>query len=192
MISTNKITFDIGHCDSCDISVNCHFVPSRSEGIGHSLMYITSSPTSSEYKNGLCTSKKHKIIRDFDTQFNFNSYYTSIVKCIGASILFDHEINECNKHLRKELFIVQPKVIITIGDIPTRQFLEYNFFKEVVNKPNILTLNNKEVIIYPIYSPTYFGKTKEDSIEYYNNSFIFIAKLYKSFIDTTYFNILLL
>lgn len=190
MTYINNEVYDINFCDKCDIAINCKFRPSRSMGARHSVMYIIPHPTASDYKNDLCTSRKNKIIKDFNDSFNFSAYYTSLVKCVSKEILFDHEIDNCFPYLKHELFLINPKVIVTIGDTVTKRFLEYTYFREVVDKPHVLNLNNVETIIYPIYHVAY--KDKSEMITLYNNSFLNIAKLYKAFIDKNYFNIDLL
>jgi len=190
MTYTNNEVYEVKHCSKCDIAINCKFKPSKSMGFSNSVMYIIPHPTTSDYKQGLCTSRKNKIIKDFNDSFNFAAYYTSLVRCISKSILFEHEINNCFEYLKEELFIIKPKVIVTIGDVVTKQFLSYTYFREVVDTPYVINLNNTEVIVYPIYHVAY--KDKNDMINLYNNSFLNIARLYKAFIDKTYFNIDLL
>jgi len=182
-----KIEFDIGHCDTCDLSLRCKFTPSRSKGMSNSVLYVIASPTLTDYNKGYFEGRRNKLIKDFDTKYNFNSYYTSLVKCVTSTILFEHEIKNCSKHFKKELYIVAPKIIITIGDVVTKRFLNYNFFNEVVDKPFIIQLNNKDVIVYPIYHTAY--KDRDEMIITYNKSFSNIAKLYKGFIDKNYINL---
>lgn len=182
--------YDIGYCDKCDLSVSCQFNPSRGIGQSNSVMYILPSPTNTEYKKGLCTGRNTKILKDFNTEYNFEAYFTTMVKCVTKTILFQHEIDNCFDYLKEEMSIVKPKIIVLVGDIVTKQFIDYKFFKFVVDKPVIINLNNQETILYPIYHSAYKDKIEMNDI--YNKSFMNIAKLYKAFVDIHYFNIDLL
>lgn len=171
-------------CNLCDISIECHWTPGRGRGYSHTVMYLLPSPTKSDYKNGICTSRNTKKIQQFNDEYNFLAYYTTLVKCVTKETPRRVELDNCRTRFQKELFEVSPKIIITIGDVVTSEILEYKYFKDVVDKPHILTINNQKVIIYPIYHPSYVDK--EQITEIYNKSFATIAKLYKAFINSNY------
>ena len=175
------------HCNLCDISIKHNWNPGRGRGWRHNhscLMYVTASPTKSEYKNGICAGKTTKIIEDYNNEYNFNAYYTSLIKCVTSTILRRFELDNCRNRFIKELKEVSPKVIITIGDNATSEILSYTYFKQVVDKPHVITINDKEVIVYPIQHPSYKGDVSIREI--YDKSFERIAKLYKGFIDKNY------
>ena len=185
MIFTENIENKLVHCDKCDISLSCNFTPGRGEGTRHSLCFVLPNTTIGDYNRGYTKGRKSKLISDYIENYSLYSYRTAIVKCISSSIPSDHEINSCfNTHFKKELFEVSPKIIIPIGDIATKQFLDYDYFNQVVDKAVVSVINSRETIIYPIYHPSY---TSEKLItEIYNNSFDRIAKMYKQFINPNY------
>ena len=180
---TDIYTYDIHSCDKCDISVGCHFKPGKGEGTRDSVIYIFTSQTTTDYKKGIGHSIGSKIIKKFNDYYNFNAYYTSLIKCPTTNIVRTYEINNCIHYLKKEINIVNPKIIVSIGDTVTSQFINYKYFREVVDKPHILNLNNKTVILYPIYA---YSNKSIDLKETYVKSFLNLAKLYKAFINPNY------
>ena len=179
MLKTNPDT-----CNLCDISIECMFVPGRGRGYRHSLMYVLASPTKSDYKHGVCTSRNTKKIQEFNDKLNLLSYYTTLIKCVTGSVVRRSQLDNCSTRFKKELFDTAPKIIIPVGDIATKEFLNYTYFKHVVDKASIIKANGNDIIIYPIYHPSY--GTKEDIEKIYENSFKRITLLYSKFIDKNY------
>ena len=175
-------------CSLCDISIGCLFSPGKGQGVRHSTAVILPSITNSQYKKGFITGKSVKVLRENLQQSAFNYYITSLIKC-PTSLIKDYEIDNCKPYLVKEIYDVNPKVIITIGDLVTSQFLTYNYFKNVVNKATVVTLNNRQTIIYPLYSE----RNKDINIvEEYQKAFIDLEKIYKTFIDKNYLTLRML
>ena len=177
----SKTTHDT--CSLCDIALECGLVPGRGRGDRHSLMYVLASPTKSDYKNGICTSRNTKKIQEFNDKRNLLAYYTTLIKCVTNTIRRKH-LDNCSPRFKKELFETNPKIIIPVGDIATKEFLDYTYFKHVVDKASIIKANGNDIIIYPIYHPSY--GTKEDIEKIYENSFKRITLLYSKFIDKNY------
>jgi len=177
--------YDIEDCRLCDISIGCFFKPGKGRGVRNSLMYIVSHQSSGDYKKGIANGRNSKLIREYNDSYGLKAYYTSLVKCISKGNPTELEINNCINYLKDEIFKVKPKIIITIGDTATSNFLDYTYFKKVVDKAHVINLNNIETIIYPIYSHSY---KHEDLHKIYNVSFKNIAKMYIALIDTNHFS----
>ena len=171
-------------CSLCDIAIECMLTPGRGRGYRHQIMYVLASPTKSDYKHGVCTSRNTRKIQEFNDKLNLLAYYTTLIKCVTGSVVRRSQLDNCNPRFRKELYDVSPKIIIPVGDIATKEFLEYTYFKTVVDKPTILKINDKDIVIYPIYHPSYL--TKEEIEVIYEKSFKRIAYLYSKFVDTNY------
>lgn len=179
----NKVSTD-EFCNLCDISIECSMAPGRGRGSRDSVLYLLPSPTKSDYKNGIATSRNTKKIQEFNDKYDFNAYYTTLVKCVTKDVIRRIEFDNCRPRFQKELFKVNPKIIVPIGHIVTNEILKYKYFNEVVDKPHILRINNKSVIIYPIFHPSY--DDKDGITKLYEESFKTIAKLYKAFINPNY------
>ena len=175
-------------CNLCDISIGCLFNPGKGQGARGQVVVILPSITNSQYNKGFITGKSVRVLRDNLQQSAFNYYITSLVKC-PTSLVRDFEVNNCKQHLIKELYDINPKVIITIGDLVTSQFIKYKYFKQVVNKASIIQLNNRTTIIYPLYSE----RNKEINIvEEYTKAFIDLEKIYKAFVNSNYLTLRML
>lgn len=185
-ISNTDVEFDIGSCDKCDISVDCCFRPSRGVGKRYSVLYIIPSTSASEHSKGYGSGRRFAPIYKLNKEYAFDSYITSIVKCISKSTPLEYEIDNCNEFLKQEINLISPRIIVTVGEIVTRQFLKYTYFKSVVNKAHVIKLNGKQIIVFPIFHPNY--DRGENDCEY-NLAFERLAVLYKHYVDKLYINI---
>lgn len=169
-------------CNLCDVSIRCLFSPGKGEGMRNSVMVVTSSITESQYKKGITTGKSIKVFIKKLKESGFKYYITPLVKCPTYEPTA-FEIDNCLPKLKKEIYEISPKVIITIGDVVTSKFLKYTYFKKVVNKASVNNINGKDVIIYPVYSE----KNKDiDVMKSYDTAFKDLEKIYRAFVDNTY------
>ena len=181
----NEHIYSIPFCNNCDISIGCSFNPGKGRGSRNSVMYITSHQTASDYKRGMGNGRNSKLIKEYNDSYNLEAYYTSLVKCISRGIPTEFEINNCIDYLKNEILEVAPKIIVTIGDTVTSKFIDYTYFKYVVDKAHIVELNGIQTIIYPIYSVSY---KNENLRNLYDKSFKNIAKMYVALINTNHFS----
>lgn len=179
-----EFEYVIPHCSKCDICINSAMIPSRGGGITGGVLFIIDSPTKTEHKKN--TLQRHnKIIQNLCDEYNFDYYITYLVKCISKRSVNQFEIDNCKHYIIDEIFKVNPQIIVTVGDIVTRQFLEFHRFKQVVDKPITYNINKKDIVLYPIHSPKY--KVKEgNAVEYYENIFSILAKFYKLLVNPKY------
>ena len=80
-------------------------------------------------------------------------YFLEAIKCYPKDRKYLKECsNNCRKYLIEQLFIINPQIILTLGDIATRTLLniKYSKFGDVVGK--CYDYNGFEVI--PIYHPS--------------------------------------
>lgn len=173
----------IQNCELCDICINNLFTPSRGQGRRNAILYILPNTTKTSHKKGICTTRRSTIIKDMNDKFNFNAYYTYLVKCIPNGSITQYEIDTCFEHLKKEIYIIKPRIIVTIGDTVTSKFLIYDYFKQVVDKGDVLNINGIETVVYPIHN---FMKKDLNINEAYNKSFVNIAHIYKALVDKNY------
>lgn len=85
-----------------------------------------------------------------------NIFETSFLESVKCYPLERKNLKSCSKNCKnimlEQLQILNPKLIITLGEFPTRNLLEFKFekFSEVVG--NIYEINNYKVL--PIYHPS--------------------------------------
>ena len=78
-------------------------------------------------------------------------YITNMVKCRPPNNRdpFPGEVQACGKYLDRQLEIIRPKVVVTLG----RHSLAKFFPKESISKARGKARRVGEVIVYPIYHP---------------------------------------
>ena len=188
-MSSNDFCYNPKYCDKCDISISCNFTPSRGLGDRNSMCFILPNTTIGDYNKGHTKGRKSRLIDDFIEEYHFTSYRTALVKCVGPNPPDEHSSNMCFKtHLLKELKLVRPKIIVLIGDHVAKQFMNYKFFSNIVDKPISANVNGEVVVLYPIWHPSYKHSEKE-MVDLYHISFTNLAKLYRGFINNYYFKL---
>ncbi len=97
------------------------------------------------------------------------TYFLEAIKCYPLDRKYLKLCNNnCKQYLLKQLEIINPKIILTLGDSATKALLDikYNKFSEVVG--NQYNLNN--YIVIPIYHPSPISpKSYIGNIEIFNN-----------------------
>ena len=97
------------------------------------------------------------------------TYFLEAIKCYPLDRKYLKQCNNnCKQYLLKQLEIINPKIILTLGDSSTKALLDikYNKFSEVVD--NQYNLNN--YIVIPIYHPSPISpKSYIGNIEIFNN-----------------------
>ena len=97
-----------------------------------------------------------------------DTYFLEAIKCYPLDRKYLKKCNQnCKKYLFKQLEIINPKIILTLGDSATKALLDikYNKFSEVVG--NKYNLNN--YIVIPIYHPSPISpKGYKGNIEIFN------------------------
>lgn len=84
------------------------------------------------------------------------------------------EIEEFKEYLFREISIIDPKFIVSLGNVPFKTIIEDNSLNIGTYHGKTLEkkINNKEYIIYPLYHPAaviYNRSIKEDYINDLNN-----------------------
>ena len=82
-----------------------------------------------------------------------DTYFLEAIKCYTKNRKFLNKCSEnCKKYLFKQLDIIKPKVVLSLGDAATKSILniKYKKFSEVVGKT--FDINGYKVI--PIYHPS--------------------------------------
>ncbi len=83
--------------------------------------------------------------------------FTEAIKCypIKRNNLETCKIN-CKKFLFEQIELLNPKIIITLGNYATRSLLDINYknFKEVVGQIYEINIKGKTVMVLPIYHPS--------------------------------------
>jgi DNA polymerase len=87
-----------------------------------------------------------------------DTYITNVVLCRppdnrDPSVL---EFNACCDRLAKEILIVKPKVIITLGNVPTKRITKTSFgITTIHGQPCETEFQGHRVVFLPMYHPSY-------------------------------------
>ena len=126
------------------------------------LMFIGEYPTALEDKEGkiflgrsgeMLTAMIEKVLQTSRE----NIYLTNLLKChpLSTQTLHESVMHTCKAYLFKEIEIVQPKVIITLGEMPYHYLTnDTTPLKEI--RGNIIKLQNYTLI--PTYHPNFLLK----------------------------------
>ena len=82
-----------------------------------------------------------------------DTYFLEAIKCYPKDRKYLNKCSEnCKKYLFKQLDIIKPKIILSLGDAATRSILNFKYdkFKDVVGQT--FEINGYKII--PIYHPS--------------------------------------
>lgn len=100
-------------------------------------------------------------------QFNINlmeTYFTEAIKCYPVNKKhLDFCSQHCKKFLNAQIEVLNPNIVLLLGDYATRTALDLNNFNEIVGLYVKKTINEKKILFIPIYSPSsiYFKRNFE-------------------------------
>src|SRR5918992_4993216 len=83
-------------------------------------------------------------------------YIANVLKCRppGNRDPQPDEIQACESHLFKQIEIIQPKVVVTLGNFATKLLSGKPLgITRVHGQPQEVTLGGRRVLLYPIYHP---------------------------------------
>lgn len=93
-----------------------------------------------------------KLLNEIDLKIE-DTYFLEAIKCYPKNRKFLSKCSiNCKNYLIKQLDIIKPKIILSLGDAATRSILDFKYkkFKDVVGKT--FELNGYKII--PIYHPS--------------------------------------
>lgn len=163
----NLIEKKIQICNECNdlLKLNCNTI---SFGKNTDLLFVGESPA----KNGWITTGRafydinnkvlptgrilNKLLEIVDLNID-DITFTEACKChIPDRKLLKSASNNCLKYLEEQIKELNSKIIITLGEHPTRILINEQFKKlsEVAGKTYIKPIDDHEVIVIPIYHPS--------------------------------------
>lgn len=160
-----QIDEDVNSCKSCNNLVEKFpNAPTVFLGKSNDIVLVGEAPTNNGWR------KSHKLWRDINGKvlpsgvvlqklFNIidrNIFETTFLESVKCYPLKRKNLKTCSKNcmniMLEQLRILNPKLIITLGEFPTRNILDFNFkkFSDVVG--NIYEINGYKIL--PIYHPS--------------------------------------
>lgn len=163
----NLVEESIKKCQLCKglLKLNCNTI---SLGRNTNILFVGESPA----KNGWILSKKAfyspdnkllptgKVLNELLKIINLtidDITFTEACKCHIRDRKFIKEASaNCSQFLEEQIEGLNSRIIIPLGEHPTRILISQNFknFKDVVGKVFYKKINEKDVLIIPIYHPS--------------------------------------
>ena len=155
MSELQDIAVQINTCEDCQLSRNrtCAVPGEGSETAD--LMFIGEAPGFREDQQGRpFIGPAGQLLEQLLGQVGMQRkdvYITNMVKCRPTDNRdpFPGEIQACSKYLDRQIELVQPKVIVTLG----RHSLGRFFPKETISKARGRARNVGDVTVFPVYHP---------------------------------------
>lgn len=129
------------------------------------VMFVLDQISEQEDNRGLLLiDKKGEYFLKFLEFSKFNSdsvYMTNLFKCTAKGELVDGRIiKACEEYLMTQIALINPKIIVTVGELSTKQFIKekFNDMRDIVGKEFSYAGNIK---ILPIYDLTYLFKATD-------------------------------
>lgn len=157
-------------CTCCPLKDGRKNVVFGSGNLGADVMIIGEAPGKNEDEQGLPFVGKAgqylDTLLDLAGLHRDDVYIANVVKCRPPSNRDPHaeEINACSDYLRQQTKLIDPKMIITLGNFATRFILK--------NEEGITLLHGKSVklgkfLVYPVYHPasTMYDPSKKEALE---------------------------
>lgn len=119
---------DTRDCDKCGLRKGCSQVVWGAGQRGARLFVVAENPGSEEDLMGEpMVSREGVLFNSLLAEAGIPAdqcYTTYALKCQPATVPTKSEINTCLKWLWQELKVVEPKVVLTLGKLPTRLLLK--------------------------------------------------------------------
>lgn len=101
-----------------------------------------------------------KVLKKLLNEIGYELMDTTFLEAIKCFPLKRNYLNECRKncgdYLLEQLYILNPKIILTLGDTATKSLIgeSYKNFNEVVGKNINIKIKDKTLKVIPIYHPS--------------------------------------
>lgn len=179
-------------CDKCDICkyTNFEYIPKGTDN--PTIYFISEAMSSEDNKTGdIFSSSGHQMLLSmldaFGINFN-NSRFAHIIRCYpqGGDGSYRKpnqvEINNCKEFLINDIAKCQPKLIVTLGGLVSKEFIGDEFttitkchgklYNRSLDDPNLPFGENDKFYILPIYHPSFVERRAYDKtvrIDYKND-----------------------
>ena len=153
----NDLILSVSHCYLCELSKCRKNVLFGYGNTNSNIMFIGDEPTNSEDELGIHYVGKSaellaKMIENVMNITKEEVYYTTLVKCKSSNGLNNSNIETCYDYLLKQIELIKPKLIVTLGEKTYSYLLK--------NSDNFSQIRGKELVFNGIsliatFSPTF-------------------------------------
>ena len=146
-------------CSKCPLHFTRHNIVNGVGNAKSNIVIVGEAPGNNEDIEGVpFIGKAGEILEDLLASIGIHRcevYITNLVKCRppGNRNPSEGEINICSEYLEEELDVVNPKIIFTLGAVPTKYILGDKFSS--MGKLHGTHIDAGNRIIIPMYHPAY-------------------------------------
>lgn len=166
-------------CKLCEVSK----IPCDPKGSENPMIYfVGEAPGPQEDESGVpfigpAGKYLHNLINQYGLNEN-NCRFWNLVRCFprnekGFRAPDEEEINACNHYLIDDILKTNPRVIVTLGSVPSRFFVgkEFSTITKIQGNVYYREINGKEFAVAPVFHPSYLMRRRDESLdkEFLNN-----------------------
>jgi len=161
----SSLAQEIKQCRDCPLAESRKNAVPGEGNINADLMFVGEGPGREEDIQGRpFVGKAGQLLTRIIKAMKFereNVYITNVVKCRPPENRNpkNNEIEKCKKYLFKQIELISPKVIVTLGNVPTQFFLNK---KEGITSLRGKFYSYKNIRIMPTFHPSYLVRNEED------------------------------
>lgn len=156
---------EVEDCSRCKKMKPCTKMPMRSHGRSKSrVMLIQYHPDKASVKKEkyfyhTAGDKIRKVFKKMEVHPKKQIYTTDLVKCLPEGEIPKEVVSNCFGFIEKEIELIQPKLILTIGKNPTihimKKFdLEFKSMLQLHNENGFTQLKAGDITIIPLLHPS--------------------------------------
>lgn len=155
---------ELKDCKACPALVECRQQVVKGYGeLDSDIMIVGQNPSIHSGNitgRPLTDSFTGKALREIFDELGYDydkTYRTNLVKCatVNNRIPNQVEIKNCARYLEKEISIVMPKVILTLGQIPASFFTDVETFTDIVGEVGKKKVNDVEIPVVFTHHPSH-------------------------------------
>lgn len=155
------------HCKKCPLSISRKNVVVGEGNLNAELMFVGEAPGREEDIQGKpFVGKAGQLLTKIINAMHFNRrevYITNIIKCRPPENRNPNidEIEKCKGYLFEQLRIIKPKVIVTLGNVPSHFFIQSKLGITAL-RGDFCDFNNIKVM--PTFHPSYLVRSEGNKL----------------------------
>lgn len=160
----NELKMEINLCNNCTLSkIRKNAIIGEGNKKGKILFLMDNISLVEDKKGKLLVDKKGEYFKKFLEYSKLDlskCYFTTLTKCSNNDeLISDKYINNCFDYLIGQIALINPKFIITVGEIPTKKIL--NIDDDIHNMVGKVYDYIGGIKVIPIYNKSYLFKASD-------------------------------
>jgi uracil-DNA glycosylase family 4 len=151
----------IYNCNLCLIGQLSNRVPGNGNVVNPLFVFVGEAPGAEEDNQGIpFVGRSGQLLRKYIKDYGIKeySYISNTIRCRPPNNRPPNstELHNCSQFLKWELKMLQPKLVIPVGNTALKTFVNSKrSISACINKKQIISFNQQQLSIYPIYHPSY-------------------------------------